>query len=129
MQNDAISGSVFSYQNDAWADSLQKAIWHFEEGQSQGSGTQLTDLINFASSTINQSTILLGGSVKILNLWSGPTAPGTPPFGTAQQSQLVYIPGPSNLILPVPEPAAMMIWGGLSLSLLALRLRRRRPIA
>jgi hypothetical protein len=124
MQNDAISGGVFAYQDDAWADSLQKAIWFFEEGQSQGSGTKLSDLINFASSSVNQSTIPLGGSVRVLNLWSGPTASGTPPFGNAQQSQLVYTPNPSN-IPPVPEPGAIVIWGGLSISLLALARSRR----
>jgi hypothetical protein len=136
-----------------WASALQLVIWR-SEGEVNSSWQDLGPYPFSASSSVIadantlwntlHATALATGDfhVKALNLWTanitsdypyldqnstaGDSARADAVLNKAAQSQLYYDSDIQNEGLPVPEPSAMLIWGGLAgLGLVFNRLRSR----
>ncbi len=114
----ATESGLFQYENNHWADALQRALWDLEDNIST-SGDAFS-LVNWAN---NNLTLLdsLSGHVAVLNTWKGETYE----LASARQSQFLYIPNSEE----VPEPASVAIWSALGLIGMIAAGRRRRRLA
>ncbi len=87
----------YTYNNNASATSLQKAIWYLQEQiAGVGGDTQAQAWLDLADFEVHNASGSWGdsiGSVRILNLWTGVS--GGNPSGSALQDQLVMIPLPA----------------------------------
>lgn len=110
-------GIAFDYTSNAWADSLQKAIWVLEDEKSNSyiSGDANATLLR--STAIAQSAGWTDtGRVRVLNLWDNYN-PTTGVFSGQHQDQLYITP------VPEPETYAMLLAG---LGLMGFVARRRK---
>lgn len=115
----------FLYNNNAWANSLQEAVWSLEGEITSFSAPYTNNILNYAQQNAPGSRV---GTAFALNLFH-PSAPAGllanfDPNNRAtwnglenyhQQDQLFYLPPPPRNTSNVPEPATAAIWAALAL--------------
>lgn len=123
--NNQLDGAVAGYQydSDSSANALQDAFWFLEnELSSLSAGSLAKKIADAAISAVSAAGyVRVGYDVLALNLWANKSGNN---YSGLQQTQLYWV-GTSGSEA-VPEPASVLVWGGLAAIGCAVYVCRRR---
>jgi hypothetical protein len=116
--DEAVAG--YAYDNNTSANALQDAFWFLENEIGSVSGLAAS-IVDAATGAIAGGYVRSGYDVLALNLWAN--RDGDKYWGL-QQSQLYWVATSGSE--EVPEPATILVWGGLSAIGCVVAVRRQR---
>ncbi len=132
----------YAVTDTPWNTALQNMFWYLEDEMTlaAASATATTEFNFLTGLLTSQFTDLAtakldmsGGRVAVMNISPGASAPLLGPNGlpnSVAQSQLIFDRrlGPEGFPDPVPEPASLAAWAGLSVLGMAFLRRRKRNV-